>query len=154
MCRYPGNLLNGRHNRPPLWGDLEMSGIKTYLTEEEWTGKSILVSPALMTPEDAARALPKKCWMMTGHFEVLKEQQFHLGRAMQSASRLGPPMPVTTMDDETLAPDNSVGSHIVIQAGHDWGVIGVPQEFTPLQILRKSMGNFFLEAMGAMKAVM
>ena len=95
-----------------------MSGIKTYLTEEEWTGKSILVSPALMTP--------KKCWMMTGHFEVLKEQQFHLGRAMQSASRLGPPMPVTTMDDETLAPDNSVGSHIVIQAGHDWGVIGVP----------------------------
>ena len=64
--------------------------------------------------------------MMTGHFEVLKEQQFHLGRAMQSASRLGPPMPVTTMDDETLAPDNSVGSHIVIQAGHDWGVIGVP----------------------------
>ena len=63
-------------------------------------------------------------------------------------------MPVTTMDDETLAPDNSVGSHIVIQAGHDWGVIGVPQEFTPLQILRKSMGNIFLEAMGAMKAVM
>ena len=112
--------------------------------------------PCLPRADDAGGRgpRPKKCWMMTGHFEVLKEQQFHLGRAMQSASRLGPPMPVTTMDDETLAPDNSVGSHIVIQAGHDWGVIGVPQEFTPLQILRKSMGNIFLEAMGAMKAVM
>ena len=52
------------------------------------------------------------------------------------------------MDDETLAPDNSVGSHIVIQAGHDWGVIGVPQEFTPLQILRKSMGNFMRRPRG------
>ena len=34
-----------------------MSGIKTYLTEEEWTGKSILVSPALMTPEDGPRSV-------------------------------------------------------------------------------------------------